>query len=207
MICIIFSLLILIGVFRFWPKIENSKEREFVYEVNQEIFVEQSIATKQATQPASPPKPQIPFPVPNNEVIEDEIPMLDFSEFLSLDQIGEGEIGQLGDSNEPVANPQRPPTPLRIIEPPTPEEAKLAKIKAEIFVTFLVDNQGNVIEYFVKSIRKYEANGRNFSIVNDIDYGLIEASLSAAEKWRFNPARHNGKPVKAYTTQVFSFGF
>jgi hypothetical protein len=36
---------------------------------------------------------------------------------------------------------------------------------------------------------------------------LLGASLTAAKKWKFNPATDNGKPVKAYSTQVFSFGF
>ena len=207
MLSIICSLLLIIGVFRCWPQSEETDEKNFVVEVDQEIFVEQSIATKQETQPASPPKPQVPVPIPNDEVIAEEIPMLEFSDFLSLEQMGEGEIGQMGDSSDPVASPQRPPTPLRIIEPPTPDEAKEANIKAEIYVTFLVNNVGAVEEIFVKSIRKYDSNGRNYEVVRDIGYGIIEASLTAAEKWRFNPARDNGKAVKAYTTQVFSFGF
>lgn len=207
MVCIIISQLILIAVFRFWPQSVEEKEKDFYVEVNQEIFVEQSIATKQDNAPASPPKPQIPVPVPSEEVIEEDIPILEFSDYLSLEKIGEGEIGQLGDSDEPVASPQRPPTPLKITEPPTPEAAKQAGIKAEIYVTFLVKEDGSVEEIFIQSIRKYDSNGRTYEQLQDIGYGLIEASLNAAEKWRFNPARDNGKVVKAYTTQVFSFGF
>lgn len=205
--CLIIALLIAIGVFKLWPELSEEKNNDFYVIPDQELFVEQSIATRQEATPASPPKPQIPVPVPNDEVIEEEIELLDFEDILSLEKIGEGEIGQTGDSSEPVASPQKAPTPLRIIEPATPEEARNAKIKAEVYVTFLVDKNGYVEEIFVSSIRKYDSNGRNFEVLQDIGYGIMGASLTAAKKWRFNPAEDQGKPVKAYTTQVFSFGF
>tara|TARA_R110002073_G_scaffold38146_4_gene109661 strand:+ start:3262 stop:3942 length:681 start_codon:yes stop_codon:yes gene_type:complete len=207
MISIIISQLILISMFRFWPGFDEDKDVVFYNDPTQEIFIEQSIATKQETVPASPPKPQIPVPVPNDEVIEEEIELLDFEDMLSFEELGEGEVGQTGDSNEPVASPQKSPTPLRIIEPATPEAAKEADLIAEVYVTFLVDKKGLVEEIFISSIRKYENNKRDYEVVQDIGYGILEVSLSAAKKWKFNPAMDNGKPVKAYTTQVFSFGF
>jgi hypothetical protein len=76
-----------------------------------------------------------------------------------------------------------------------------------VYVTFLVDKNGIVEEIFISNIRKYKKNARDYEIVQQIGYGIMGASLTAAKKWRFNPAIDNGKPVKAYTTQVFSFGF
>jgi outer membrane biosynthesis protein TonB len=207
MLCIIISQLILISVFRFWPGLNENNEPKVFYEPTQEIFIEQSIATKQETAPASPPKPQIPIPIPSDEVIEDEIELLDFQDLLSFEELGDGEVGQTGDSDTPVASPQRNPSPLRIIEPPTPDAARKADITVEVYITFLVDREGSVEEIFISSIRKYESNKRDFEVVQDIGYGILEASLTAAQKWKFNPAMDNGKPVKAYTTQVFSFGF
>ncbi|HBZ38746.1 MAG TPA: hypothetical protein DEO59_09820 [Balneola sp.] len=207
MLSLTISLLIMLSVFKLWPKIQHTSTSQVYIEPNQEIFIEQSIATKQETAPASPPKPQVPIPVPTDEVIEDEILTLDFEDMLSLEKIGEGEIGQTGDSDDAVASPQRPPTPLKIIEPVLPEEARKAKVIAEIYVTFLVDKKGLVEDIFISSMRKYDSNAQNYEVVQEIGYGIMEASLTAAKKWRFNPARDNGKPVKAYTTQVFSFGF
>jgi len=207
MVCVICSQLILLSVFRFWPGFDEVESTRDFYEPDQEVFIELSIATKQETAPASPPKPQIPIPVPNDEIIEEEIELLDFEDMLSFEKIGEGEVGQTGDSNEPVASPQKSPTPLKITEPSTPEAAKDANIIAEVYVTFLVDSKGFVEEIFISSIREYQSNKRDYTIVRDIGYGILGASLTAAKKWRFNPAMDNGKPVKAYTTQVFSFGF
>ncbi len=207
MVSIIVSQIILLCVIRFWPSFQTADEPDFTFEPSQEIFVEQPIATKQETTPASPPKPQTPVPVPTDEVIEDEIELMDFNDLLSFEELGEGEVGQVGDSDQPVASPQRPPTPLKIVEAPTPEEAKQANIVAEVYVTFLVNKDGTVDEIFIDRIHKYDKNGRDYEVVQQIGYGLIGASLAAAKKWRFNPGRDNGKPVKAYTTQVFSFGF
>lgn len=197
----------MLGVFRFWPGFDANKDPISFNEPNQELYIEQSIATTQETSPASPPKPQIPIPVPNDQVIEEEIELLDFEDMFSLEELGEGEIGQNGDSDQPVASPQKNPTPLTIVEPAIPDAAKRANIIAEVYVTFLVDKEGYVEDIFISSIRKYESNKRTYEFVQDIGYGILGASLTAAKKWRFNPAMDNGKPVKAYTTQVFSFGF
>ncbi|MEP1150230.1 MAG: energy transducer TonB [Balneola sp.] len=207
MVCIIISQLVLICIFRFWPALEGENKSLVFNEPTQEIFIEQSIATIQEDVPARPPRPQIPVPVPNDEIIEEEIELPDFEDILPLEKLGEEEFGQTGDSNEPVASPQKSPTPLRIVEPATPDEAKKANIIAEVYVTFLVGKNGMVEEIYVSSIRMYESNGKDYSVVQDIGYGILNATLSAAEKWKFNPAQDNGEPVRAYTTQVFSFGF
>lgn len=207
MLCIIGVQLIFIWIFKFWPfEIQESQDKYFVAPT-QEIFVEQSIATKQETAPASPPKPQIPIPVPSDEVIEEDIEIMDFNDLLSFEKLGEGEVGQTGDSDEAVASPEKPPSPLKITEPATPKEARDADIIAEVFITFLVTKTGEVEDIYISSIRKYKPNRKDFEIVDDIGYGIIRVSLDAANKWRFNPAKDNGVAVKAYTTQVFSFGF
>lgn len=197
----------MISVFKFWPIDYIETEPTVYVEPSQEIFIEQSIATKQDAAPASPPKPQIPIPVPTEEVIDEEIEFLDFEDMLSIDEVGINEIGQTGDSDEVVSSPQRAPTPLRIIEPTMPVEARNEGIVAEVFVTFLVDSKGIVEEIFISSIRKYDKKGEKYEIVKEIGYGIMGVSLEAAQQWRFNPARDNGKAVKAYSTQVFSFGF
>ncbi len=207
MMCIIISQFILIGVFRFWPSKEISNER-IVYDIpDQEFFVEEIIQTKQETAPAAPPKPQIPVPVPDEQIIEDEIELLDFEDMLSLDEIGENEIGQVGNSDAIVGSPEQVPNPRRIVEPNTPEAAKKAGVKVEVHVTFLVDKNGEVEEVFISKIKEYDEKRKRYVIVNEIGYNIMGVTLTAAQKWRFNPARDNGKPVKAYSTQVFSFGF
>ncbi|MFV1981585.1 MAG: energy transducer TonB [Rhodothermia bacterium] len=39
-----------------------------------------------------------------------------------------------------------------------------------------------------------------------VGFGVEEAALSAADRWRFRPARHGGRVVQTYYTLTFRFG-
>ncbi len=208
MACIIVSQLIMISVFKFWPETEF-KQPAFVYPDNEVIVVEEMIVTRQANAPASPPKPQVPIPAPTYEIIEEDI--LDFPEmndFQNENPLSESiTTGQRGDEDLISGNPDRPPRIAKIFEPILTEEAKLADIKAIIFVNFLVNRDGSVREAYVSEVRLYDKKGENYEVVKDLRYGLIQASLEAAYKWRFVPATEGGEKVGAYTQNSFTFGF
>lgn len=175
---------------------------------NEEILIDEAIVTQQSTAPASPLKPQVPVPVPNDEIIEEEIDFPDIDDlFTRID--AEGEIGTAPREGEGeiVGSPERPPGLLRIVEPTIPEEAKRANVKAQIIVTFLVGKDGSVEDLSISEIRLYNGNGSDYEVVNQIGYGLMEATMTAASKWRFSPARHQGEPVRAYVENSFNIGF
>ncbi len=205
---IIVAQLILISVFKFWP--ESKYDRPVFDRFEKEaIIVEEMIVTRQANAPASPPKPQVPIPVPNDNVIEEDI--LEFPEMddlLNTDPLSESiTTGQRGDEEVISGNPDRPPRVVRIVEPVIPDEAKQANIKAVIAVNFTVLSNGDVKEAYIAEIRLYEEDGKNYKVVDDIDYGLLEATLEAAYQWRFRPATDDGQRVGAYIQEVFTFGF
>lgn len=207
LVCVIAAELIALAFFNFWPVPESTKD------VNQDNFsedvlaIEDIVRTEQATQPASPPRPQIPIPEPTDEIIEDEIEeiadlnIVESSDTLSLAR------GDEGESDEPVSDPQSPPNVIRIVEPTVPDEAKRANIKAEIWVNFLVDKEGRVEEATISQIKLYDRNTGEVRDVESIGYGLTAATLNAALQWRFRPATKGGEPVRAYTRQIFTFGF
>jgi len=196
----------LIAVFLFWPKIETPERVFDDYEQNETIAVEEIVRTNQESAPPPPPKPQIPQPVPNDEIIEEEIIIPEEIEFLTIEESPFGEdVGITGQGEKISSNPQQPPNVIKIVEPALTPEAKKAGLKAEIFVTFLVNRDGSVQDAFVSEIRKYE--GDEYTNVEQLGYGVMEAALEAALKWQFRPARNQGSPVRAYTTHVFSFGF
>ena len=207
LLTLIISELILLSVFKFWPVKASEPKLVSWFDDEPTLFTEEMIQTKQITSPARPPRPQIPVPVPNDEVIEEEIELLDFEDLLSLDPLGEGDIGQTGTSDEIVGSPQVKPRLLKVVEPATPEAARKAGIIAEVYVTFLVNTEGNVEDIFVSEIREYDKKGIQYKVVSSIGYGIIESALEVAKQWKFRPAMNNGKAVRAYTTQVFSFGF
>ncbi|MTI88394.1 MAG: hypothetical protein FH748_10530 [Balneolaceae bacterium] len=206
LLALIVSQLLVIGVFRLWPSIKTEQEQKVQFENKEIIFAEQPIITKQANKPAAPPKPQVPIPVPNDEVIDEEIDLPEFDELYSDSKLTElNSKGLMGSSDQIVGKPDLRPKIVRIVEPEVPKAAKKEDLKAEIYVTFLVNTQGRVEEAFIEEIRLY--NGNQYRLVNSIGYGLMQASLTAADQWIFKPAKHNGKEVRAYTTHVFSFGF
>ncbi|MCG8372942.1 MAG: energy transducer TonB [Balneolales bacterium] len=204
---IIVSQLLLIAIFRFWPVSEVLKEPEIVFD-RQAIIVQEMIITKQANAPASPPKPQTPIPVPNDEVIDEIIDFPEFEDLITFDLLSlENSTGQMGDEERISGNPDRIPRILRIVEPILSEEAKKSDVKALVYVNFLVGSRGDVKEAYIAEIRLYDKNGEEYEVVKSIGYGILEATLEAAYKWRFRPAMEDGEQVGAYIQEAFSFGF
>lgn len=206
LISLVCSQLIFIAIINLWPESLNTeREYEEVFS-NEEIFVEDAIITRQKTAPASPPKPQNPVPVPNDEVIEEEIIFPDMDDILTDNPVQiENDVGKVGNEEGVVGSPEQPPGIVRIVEPTTPEAAKKHNIKAEIMVSFLVGREGRVEELFISEIRLYE--GDSYKVVDEIGYGIMEAVMEAAQKWRFRAAKDEGEPVKTYVRNSFTFGF
>jgi hypothetical protein len=73
-------------------------------------------------------------------------------------------------------------------------------------VRFLIAPNGSVDEAYIREIRIYEDDGSS-QVVQGIGKGVERAILEAAYKWKFRPAQHLGKNVRAYSTQIFSIGF
>lgn len=191
---------------KLWPPSEPRPAEVYINFEQEEIYVEDVITTRQSSAAAAPPKPVPPVPVPNDEIIEEEIRFPDFDDIFvenPLEQPEEG-FGRAGNEGQIVGSPDRPPALLRIVEPIVPEAAKNANIKARIIVSFLVNTQGNVEEVIVNEIRLYESD--SYRVVNDIGYGILEAVMEAAVRWQFRPAEHNSEKVKTYVKNSFNIG-
>lgn len=204
---LIVSLLLLIAVFKFWPEQQRTVS-EFVFPEDETIFVEEMVITKQANTPASPPKPQVPIPVPNDEVIEEEIDFPEFDIIFSIDSLSIAETtGQTGNENRISGNPDRPPRISRIVEPILSEEVTNSDLKAMILVNFTVNRNGIVREAYVAEIRKYRGSSDEYEVVQDLGKNIIQGVLEAAYKWRFRPAMEDGEEVGAYIQEAFLIGF
>jgi len=206
MLSLVIAQLLLIGIFKFWPKEE---EEETVYQeesVQQVTLIDEVEITVQESAPPAPPKPQIPQPVPDDEVVEEEI---EFDAELNLLDMpisdpGKG-TGEFGDEDVIVSNPQLPPTVVKIVEATPPSNVPQEfKGKLEMIVNFLVDKNGDVEEVSIVEIRKYNDDG-SYETLPYLQHGLMDAVLEAALRWKFRPARQNGEPVKSYTKQRFNY--
>lgn len=200
--------LLAIAVFNLWPVNESTASNQQIDFSDEAIALEDVVRTEQQNRPPPPPKPQTPIPEPTDEVIEeDPIELEDLNVTKYSDSLSVEMIGSEGDADEPVSSPQVAPQVIHIVEPTVPEAAKKADIKAEIWVNFLVDTEGKVEEASITEIVVHDQETGEKRTVDRINYGLTEATLTAALEWRFRPARNNGKPVKAYSKQIFTFGF
>ncbi|MFH5831905.1 energy transducer TonB [Halalkalibaculum sp. DA3122] len=206
---IIVAEVLMIALFLFWPVEQKSGGTYQDFEpIDDAIAIEDVQITTQRSSPPPPPTPQVPVPVPNDQIIEEEPIVVEELNRQNLpNPIEEIGTGPGGEGDQVAANPEQSPSLVRIVEPTVPEEAKKADIKAEIWVSFLVNTEGNVEEASISRIKLYDKKGDSFEIVNSINYGLTEATLEAALKWKFRPAKNNGEPVKAFTEHIFSFGF
>lgn len=194
--------------FNFWPIPESSGELTKIEFSDEAIAFENVVQTTQQNRPPPPPRPQVPIPEPTDEVIEedpielDDLNVKEYSDSLSTELKGSD-----GDADEPVSSPQVPPQVVHIVEPTVPDAAKKANIKTEIWVNLLVDTHGRVEEATINEIILYDQETGEKRKVESIDYGLTEATINAALQWKFRPARNNGKPVKTYSRQIFTYGF
>jgi len=202
-------LAIQIGVvclFKFWPADAREEVRYQSEPPRQEVLIDEIQITKQQSSPPPPPKPQIPQPVPSDEIMDIDP---DFELDLQTPEMPELEFGtgtaMDGDEASIVSNPQIPPTVVRIVEASSPDGVPPElKGNIEMIVNFLVDKEGRVEEASIVEIRRYNGDGE-YEVLEFIEYGLMDAVLRAALQWRFRPARQGGEPVRAYTRQRFNY--
>lgn len=208
MACVALAEALTLLIVLFWPVPARENLQQDITFSDNEISLEEVVITRQPSTPPSPPKPQVPVPVPDDEIIEEEILVMedinlsDFTDSLSVEGVGR-ESG----SDRISANPQSPPSVVRIVEPTVPNSAKQERVKAEIWVNFLVDTEGRVEEATIDQILLYDKSEDEFRQVQSIGYGLVEATLEAALQWKFRPAKDEDSPVRAYTRHIFTFGF
>jgi len=183
---LVVSLVLLIVAF----KVRYNPESEFIIPEQEQVVVqmEEIEQTQQIEKPPPPPRPPVPIEVPNDEVLEDEA--------LDID----AEI----DFDEPVDLPPPPPPADEEPEPEIfvvvenmpeliggieglqkrvtyPEIAKKAGVEGTVFLQFIVDENGNVVDP---------------AVVKGIGAGCDEAALEAIRTAKFKAGRQRGKPVK-----------
>ncbi len=208
--CIAAALLVLIGLFRWWPAGSGMPPPPRIEAGEQErIRIEDVRPTRQASD-RRPPPPAPPPPVVVPDEMELEYQELDLS-LSALPTLDPGDGGSAGDGpgSGPAEAPEAPlvgPRPIRFVEPEYTREARRKRIKAEIVVEVTVDEQGRASAPRV--IERYLIpNGlASKEPVPSVGYGLEDSARAAALLWKFRPAHRGGKPVPSSTVLTFRFG-
>lgn len=179
------SLFILIFRMDFYPQ---QAEEEFYVEVQEEVFVEEIVQTKQTDMPPPPPRPPVPIEVPNDEILVDDF--IEFDAELDLDG--------------PMEMPPPPPKQAEedfedeifivVEQPPVliggiqgvqkaiiyPELALKVGIEGRVVVQFIVDKDGEVV---------------NPVVMRGIGGGCDEEAIRAVKLAKFQPGMQRGRPV------------
>lgn len=200
---LVLSLLLLIAAFSL-----DLRQEETVLPPQQEQEVVQMEEIKQTTQvekPPPPPKPPVPVEVPNDEVLEDEELNLDAS--LDLDDPVQNEAppppppAEEEEEEEPetfviVENmPEMKPNRqegMRKLQGCVkyPEMAKRAGVEGRVFVQFVVNENGQVV---------------NPTVTRGIGAGTDEEALRCVRQMEFTPGMQRGKPVRVKMSLPVTF--
>ena len=85
---------------------------------------------------------------------------------------------------------EMPPRILSVVKPVYPPFALRARIGGIVILRVLVGETGTPLDV---------------EVLKDVSGGLGEAAVSAVRRWKFEPARRNGAPVRAWTTVPIPF--
>lgn len=185
---IILTLVILLIMFKV-PFQAKNKEN-FTQPKQETVKMEQVVQTHQELKPPPPPVPQAPVAVPNDQVIND----------APIDLNAELDI------NAPIKMPPPPPPQKKqqnesqqvfiVVEHMPvligglaelqkkihyPELARKAGIEGRVYVQFVVDEHGNVV---------------NPKVIRGIGGGCDQEALRAVRQAKFKPGMQRGRPVK-----------
>ena len=211
--CVAIVQVILILLFKFWP-VSHSEPKFQISQVSEQPVTMNLVEVTHQGGSSTPPNPVVPVEVPSDKIIPDPLTHVQTENLIKGDTLGIGTMpgsgsgtgaGQ-GSGNAIVSNPDMPPSIVKIVEPAIPNQARDAKVKAEVFVNFLVGKNGLPEDVSIAKIRVYDENQDKWKVVPTIGYGIIDATLEAAAQWRFRPAKNKGKVVRAYTQHIFTFG-
>lgn len=187
---VIFSLLLIIFAFKFFPQMEKSTIK---YDAPQELFTVEDIQqTKQDYTPPPPPeKPSMIIQAISDADIEDiefGETELNFDQELSAPPPPPKEERKKVVEEEPVyfVAVEEMPSPIGGIQAIQnlivyPEIAKRAEVEGKVYVLAYVNEDGTVIKT---------------EILKGIGGGCDEAAEYAVKHTKFSPGKQRGKPVK-----------
>lgn len=182
------ALVLLLVIFKMPYNPKNSEN--FTTPEQETVKMQKVIQTKQETKPPPPPVPQVPVAVPNSQVINDA--PIDLNAELNL--------------NAPLNTPPPPPPSAKkkknddqqvfvVVEKMPkligglaglqkkityPELARKAGIEGRVYIEFVVDKHGNVV---------------NPKVVRGIGGGCDQEALKVVRHAHFVPGMQRGRPV------------
>lgn len=208
MACLVLTLLLMIGLVRFWPSWESSPDIVYSTMGTETIQIEEIQPTSQSVERRPPPPaPLPPIVVPNDAI--DEVEPIEFTDSaLPIEEPGEDEERQEGTSKQ-ATSAQRPDVNARLLRYVEPEYTRAARrndVRAEVMIEVQIDKQGRVQSAAIVQRKLLGEDVESGHVIDELGHGLEEAALAAARQCLFRPARASGEPVATRTTLTIRFG-
>jgi protein TonB len=190
------SLVILVVAF----KADYRPDQQFQVNLQEQevVEMEEIQQTKQEQKPPPPPKPPVPVEVPNNETIDNED--VDFDASLDLDDALDTNQGPPEPDNEEEEedeifvvveqNPDCGGVQALQKEVEYPQFAKKAGIEGRVFVQFVVNEEGNVV---------------NPKVTRGVHKLLNQEALRAVKTLDCKPGQQRGNAVKVQMSLPVTF--
>ncbi|MCY3999737.1 MAG: hypothetical protein OXF06_09275 [Bacteroidetes bacterium] len=190
---------------KLWPTSFVPSPPAVVYSDSEVIQMEEVISTQQSKRTPPPPAPLPPVVRSEDIILEDEITLDDDPLIVSMIPVSEPPQEMDGSAQAGVPRSE-PPKPIRIVTPDYPRSAQRRKVRAEIIIHVVVNQQGHVQS--PKIIERYliSETGNQKTLVNEIGYGLEDAAVNAALKSLFRPAKKDGATIDSHHQLSFRFG-
>ena len=201
---LVLSLLFLVTAARihFSPGEQDFKVHLQTQEV---VEMEEVMQTKQQNEPPPPPRAPVPVQVPDNTVIEQQD--IDFDASLDLSAALDTTMGPPASDNPAPSPSDTPPEDeifVAVEQQPEliggmkalrasidyPSFAAKAGVEGRVFVQFVVDEEGNVL---------------NPRIQRGVHKLLNEEALRVVKEMKFRPGKQRGTPVKVQMTLPVTF--
>ena len=189
----ILSLSIFLLLFKI--SLPSKEPTAIIIKAQEEVFLEEVIQTKHITTPPPPPRPPVPIEVPNDEILDDKIVVLDL-EF---------------DLDKPFNLPASPPENdledeiFVVVEQSPVLIGGIASIQKRIRYPELAVNAGIEGRVVLQFIVTYEGKIKNPLVVRGIGGGCDEEALNALEFAKFKPGYQRGRPVNVSYSLPINF--
>lgn len=191
------ALLLLVVAFQ----LDYSRGQSFQVDLQEQetVEMEEIQQTEQQNEPPPPPKPPVPVEVPNNETIENQD--VDFDASLDLDQSLDTSQGPPAPEEEEEEQeqeifvvveeqPQCGGVKALQQEVEYPDFARKAGIEGRVFVQFVVNEEGNVVQP---------------KVTRGVHKLLNEEALRAVQELNCEPGMQRGNPVKVRMSLPVTF--
>ena len=191
------ALLLLVVAFQ----LDYSRGQSFQVDLQEQetVEMEEIQQTEQQNEPPPPPKPPVPVEVPNNETIENQD--VDFDASLDLDQSLDTSQGPPAPEEEEEEEeqeifvvveeqPQCGGVQALQQEVEYPDFARKAGIEGRVFVQFVVNEEGNVVQP---------------TVTRGVHKLLNEEALRAVQELDCEPGMQRGNPVKVRMSLPVTF--